>query len=336
MAAAAADKSGESHHPRMTYRLEGHDRVEQAFLEALGSARMHHAWMLTGPRGIGKASLAYRVARRVLGAEPNPAFGLLGASPDDPVCRAVEAGSHADLCVLERPWDEAKGKRRGEIPVDQARAARAFFASTAGQGGWRVCVIDAVDEMNANAANAILKTLEEPPPRALVLLVAHAPGRTLATIRSRCRTLRLAAPGEAVAARVAAEAAGCDGEEASALAALAEGRPGAAVSLAQADGRALNQRLLDAMSEAGAVSDGGALADTLAARGGEDARAAFFELLAAHVRRRAREASDGAAAERLAEAWRTLADLERSLDGLHLDPKLGVLEALRVAREAGA
>ena len=164
-------------HPRETFAYEGGEAVEGAFQEALARGRLHHAWLLTGPEGVGKATLAYRMARRLLGARPDPSQGLLGAAPSDVVSRQVAARSHPDLMVLERLTDD--GKARKSIPVDEARQLPEFFSTTPAISPYRVAIIDAADDLNVNAANAVLKTLEEPPPRGVILLISHAPGKLL-------------------------------------------------------------------------------------------------------------------------------------------------------------
>lgn len=324
--------------PRASYDLIGHEPAEQAFLDALEGGRLHHAWLIVGPRGVGKATLAYRMARRALGAAGDPGRGILGAAPDDPVCRRIEAGAHGDLLVLSRPWDEKAGRRRGEITVDEARKAINFFHVTSAAGGRRVCLVDAADELNVNAANAILKTLEEPPPGGLMLLVAHAPGRLPPTIRSRCRLLRLRAPGEAAAAKVARDQLGCDAETAARAAALAEGRPGEAVAIAAAGGAAVIAEV-DALWSSLPDFDrlrAHKLADKLALKDAQAARALFFRFAAARARAAARAADDGAAVEAWAELWESIGALERDLDAIHLDAKAVVLETLWRAAKASA
>jgi DNA polymerase-3 subunit delta' len=182
-------------HPRETTELFGHREAETALLAAYRSGRIPHAWLIGGPQGIGKATLAYRMARFVL-AHANPmspsAQGAetLALDPDHPVARQVTAGAHGGLLVLERGLND-RGVMRTVITVDETRETISFFGSTAAVEGWRVCIVDTVDELNPNAANALLKILEEPPQKSLFLLVSHSPARALPTILSRCRKLPL-------------------------------------------------------------------------------------------------------------------------------------------------
>lgn len=193
-------------HPRERHLLLGQDGAAAAFCEGEGSGRLHHAWLLGGPEGIGKATLAYRVARHLL-APPSERLGGgdgLGVDPGGKTARQVAARSHPNLIALERGTaEEGRAAPKG-ISVDAVRKALGFFASTAADGGRRICIVDAVDDLNASAANALLKTIEEPPPGALVLLVSHAPQRVLPTIRSRCRRLTLPPLGPADLDRVLA------------------------------------------------------------------------------------------------------------------------------------
>ncbi|MEA4838653.1 MAG: DNA polymerase III subunit delta' [Rhodospirillaceae bacterium] len=183
--------------PRTTFDLIGHDRAEAAFLEAWNAGRMPHAWLITGLKGIGKATLAWRIARFVLSQDRGGGlFGdvpaSLAVSEDDPVQHRITAGGHADLKVLERTGTDEKGaRRRGDIPVEEVRGIGGFLSLTPAEGGWRVIIIDSADDMNRSSANALLKVLEEPPRNSLLLLVSHNPGRLLPTIRSRCRRLDL-------------------------------------------------------------------------------------------------------------------------------------------------
>ena len=182
-------------HPRETTDLFGHREAETALLSAYRSGRIPHAWLIGGAQGIGKATLAYRMARYVL-AHHDPLSAAvqraesLSVDPSDPNARRIAAEAHGGLLVLQRTAND-KGVLRTVITVDETRETIGFFGSTAAAEGWRVCIVDTVDELNANAANALLKTLEEPPRQSLFLLVSHAPGRVLPTILSRCRRLSL-------------------------------------------------------------------------------------------------------------------------------------------------
>jgi DNA polymerase III subunit delta' len=221
------EDASEAPHPRQTTVLFGHEAAEQTFLSAYRSGRMPHAWLIGGEAGIGKATLAYRMARFVL-AFPDPArieaATSLALDPDHPAARRVAANAHTDLLALERTVGE-NGKMRTVITVDQVRRLTTFFGSTAGEGGWRVCVVDSADELKyPEGSNALLKMLEEPPTRSLFLIVSHAPGRLLATIRSRCRRLMLRPLAENDVARAAAAALGTEpGDPAFTKAAVAAG-----------------------------------------------------------------------------------------------------------------
>ena len=182
-------------HPRETAELFGHREAEAALLNAYRSGRIPHAWLIGGAQGIGKATLAYRMARFVLAhrnplAAPVQRAETLAVDPADPVARQIAAGAHGGLLVLERGLND-RGVMRTVITVDETRETISFFGSTAAVEGWRVCIVDTVDELNPNAANALLKILEEPPQQSLFLLVSHAPSRVLPTILSRCRKLPL-------------------------------------------------------------------------------------------------------------------------------------------------
>ncbi len=271
-------------HPRETPALMGQERAEAAFLEAWGARRLHHAWLLRGPRGVGKATLAYRIARAVLAAPADaPAPATLDVAPDHPVARRIAAGAEPRLRALIRPLKRKSGSREFERPlrrvreilVEEVRGLGDFLHLSAADGGWRVVIVDAADELNVSAANAFLKLLEEPPPRVLMLLVAHAPARLAPTIRSRCRTLDCAplAP-EPFAAALAQAGAKTEAKQAKALAELSGGAPGDALELAAGDGAALYAEM--AALAAGAPGlDRPRLRALCAACGGRDAAARY-------------------------------------------------------------
>ncbi|MFZ0422991.1 MAG: DNA polymerase III subunit delta', partial [Xanthobacteraceae bacterium] len=181
--------------PRATTVLFGHAAAEAALLAAYRSGRIPHAFLIAGPKGIGKATLAYRMARFVL-AHPDPGArevqeaSSLAVAADHPVARRIAAQAQPDFLILERTLND-KGVLRNQIAVEDIRRTVGFFGSTAGEGGWRVAIVDAVDELNRSGANALLKVLEEPPQRALLFLISHSAARVPVTLRSRCRILTL-------------------------------------------------------------------------------------------------------------------------------------------------
>jgi DNA polymerase-3 subunit delta' len=262
-------------HPRDVFAIDGVEAAELAFLDALDRGRLHHAWLLTGPEGVGKATLAYRMARRLLGARPDPAFGVLGSAPTDVVSRQVAARSHPDLMVLERETDD--GKARKSIPVDEARLLPAFFANSPAVSPYRVAIIDAADDLNVNAANAVLKTLEEPPARGVILLISHSPGRLLPTIRSRCRRLAVTAPNLSLAAAMVEQRAGVSAHEADRLARMAKGAPGRALQLAAAGALEADDAAGEILRKLPDLDEGALLAMADTFRGAEGV--ARFELL---------------------------------------------------------
>ena len=220
--------------PRDNPFLIGHLASETALHDAAATGRLHHAWLITGAAGIGKATLAFRFARRLLAGIGDAGLAL---DPADPVFRRVAAGTHADLRTVERAWDEKRKRMRSEIIVDDVAEITEFLRLTPAEGGWRVVVVDGAEFLNRSAANALLKILEEPPERAVLLLVCAAPGRLLPTIRSRCRRLRLGALDQAdMETLLARFLPDLSAPERSRLAALAEGSPGRALALAEEEG----------------------------------------------------------------------------------------------------
>ena len=312
----------QEHDPALTgVMLEHLDAPAQAILEAQSRGRMHHAWLLTGPQGLGKAALAHRAARLLLGARPQPGAGVLASAPDDPVNRLVLARSHPDFISLDRYDDD--GKLRRNISVDEARRLPEFFAKAPALAPWRVAVIDAADDLNVNAANAVLKTLEEPPPKGVLFLISHAPGGLLPTIRSRCRKLAIRPWSVEQLASFLETRSGIASDDAHDLAAMAAGSPGRAMEMAMGDTGQVDraaQALLDSLpagDEAMLVK----LADGF--RGGEGATrfALLIERLcdriASAVRDPALPASPGRT--RWAEAWGRLNRLPDEVEGLNLD-----------------
>jgi DNA polymerase-3 subunit delta' len=235
-------------HPRETTVLFGHREAEAALLNAYRSGRIPHAWLIGGAQGIGKATLAYRMARFVLAHRDPLAPSVqradsLNVDPANTAARRVAAGAHGGLLVLQRTAND-KGVMRTVITVDETRETIAFFGSTAAAEGWRVCIVDTVDELNPNAANALLKILEEPPRQSLFLLISHAPGRVLPTILSRCRRLPLRPLATSDVIQAVSRAAGLAGDDPSLLEAAeaAEGSVARALTLLGGDAVKLHHK----------------------------------------------------------------------------------------------
>lgn len=310
-------------HPRDVYGLDGQSAAEASFLDALDRGRLHHAWLMTGPEGVGKATLAYRMARRLLGARPDPSMGLLGAAPSDTVSRKVAARSHPDLMVLERLTDD--GKARKSIPVDEARQLPEFFSTTPAISPYRVAIIDAADDLNVNAANAVLKTLEEPPPRGVILLISHAPGKLLPTIRSRCRRLAVPAPGIPAAAEMVERMADVSGRDAERLARMAHGAPGKALQLAAAKALEMDDAANDILRMLPKIDEGAVLALTDTFRGAEGA--ARFELLMERMADQVRifatqvvaDGKNSPGLDRWATVWERLNNAPGEAEAINLD-----------------
>ncbi|MBD3833114.1 MAG: DNA polymerase III subunit delta' [Brevundimonas sp.] len=306
-----------SEHPRDRYDLVPDVAAEEAFLDALNRGRLHHAWLLCGVEGSGKATFAYRAARRLLGAAPDLTRGPLGAAPYDPVSQLVSAQSHPDLLVMERLVEG--GKQKKTISVDQARDLPGFFAKSPSQAQYRVAIIDAADDLNVNAANALLKVLEEPPERGVLLLVTHAPGRLLATIRSRCRRLSFPIWTPDQLETLVRNRTGADPEDARLAADMAGGSPGAALALSsgamqEVDALARSWVLGDAVDRAEQL----AVADGFRGAEGQARFEALMDRLIAAVKVRALEAPAGQGA-RWAELWTRLAELPDRTAAINLD-----------------
>ena len=333
--------------PRETGVLFGHGDAEQALLEAYKGGRIPHAWLIGGPPGIGKATLAYRLARFVL-AHPDPRLPAvqratsLAVDADNPVARRIAAQAQGDLLVLERVLNEQTGKLYTVIRVDDVRKAVPFFGSTAGEGGWRVAIVDAVDDLQREGANALLKVLEEPPPRTLLLLVSHAPGRELPTIRSRCRRLLLRplSPDDVARAVAAATGRNADDAEVKDASAAAEGSVARAIGLLDGSALALRQRVLDLFAQL-PDPDPRALHALGDALGGSEPKtlAAFMDLVNGWLSARLAGAPVARQMARTAEVWDKVNRDARDVETYNLERKplvFAVFGLLAEAARAGA
>jgi DNA polymerase III subunit delta' len=289
--------------PRANSYLVGHDAAERQLRGLYEGSRLPHAILLAGPRGIGKATLAFRFARFVLLGRPEPPGHATGLAidPNSGVFRRVAAGGHADLLTIERHWDPQRRRVRGEITAEQTREIAEFLHLTAAEEGWRIVIVDGAEEMNRNAANALLKILEEPPRRALLLLVSHNPGVLLPTIRSRCRRFRLKALAPDLVTRLLRRyRPQLDAAEATGLSTLSGGSIGRALELADGGGLGLYRSLLQILSQMPRLDIRRlyAFGDALSGAESEGAYRAVAELLLQSL---ARIAASGAQAGQRAE-----------------------------------
>lgn len=288
-------------HPREALRLFGQGAAEAQLLAGLASGRLHHGWLLAGPRGVGKATLAWRFARAALAHPPGgglfapPPPTTLDVAPDHPVARRIAAGAEPGLLAIRRGTDDKTGRLRAQITVDEVRRLRDFFGLSATDGGRRVVIVDAADEMNTAAANAILKLLEEPPSGALLMLIAHRPAALLPTIRSRCRMLRLQPLGPADLAAALEQALGEAPANPAALAELSAGSAGEAVRMIAGEGLALYARIVALLAGLPRLDRPAlhALADDTAGRGAEARFDLTLRLMELALGRLARAAATG-------------------------------------------
>lgn len=316
----------------------GHDAQERRLRRLMDGPRLHHAWLFVGPRGIGKTTMAFRFARALL--DPDGLAGAEGLQMDParPVFRQIAAGAHPDLKVISRPWDEKRKKFKSELPVDEVRALNMFFTRTAGAGGRRVAIVDCIDDMNRNAANALLKTLEEPPDNGVLVLICHSGGRALRTIRSRCAQLRFHPLSDDQMKAFLAEECPAGGTDA--LIDAASGAPGAALAMLGADIAAL-RRDADAYIDAaldGHWRDLRALIDRYA-QAGSDLHAFWRMLTLSGLAERARkavEAQDLPRARAFAEGRRALLRTLDEADALNLDIRHAMLDGAERMRRAEA
>ena len=358
--------------PRDNMYFTGHDLAERMFLNAWASGRLAHAWLICGPRGIGKATLAYRMARFALSQKDTAADGpglfddaaapetsSLQMSREHPVFKRVASLGHGDFRVIERAWADSKmTKRKTSITVNDVRGIGQFLRLTPAEGGWRVVIIDAADEMNHNAENAVLKVLEEPPARALIFLVSHNPARLLPTIRSRCRRLDLGPlETDTVKTLLGRYRPDIVAKDAGPLAVLAEGSIGRAIELADNGGLGLFRSLIGVLSTLPRMDVGLAHALSDTALKGEGFRtladlltwwlARMVSLTArddwAHVKEIvpgehaiADRLCAAAGLEQWVEVWEKVARLFERADAVHLDKKRTVLNALLAIEQRAA
>ena len=352
-----ADRLAGFPHPRDVTRVHGHEAAEQTLREAFDSGRMHHGWLLTGSEGIGKASLAYAFARYVLAAPGERATapaGRLAVDPQSPAARLISARSHPGLLVIRRTADAKTKRLSSVIRVDEVRRLKSFLQLTANEGSWRVVIVDPADDLNPSSANALLKSLEEPPTRTLFLLVAAQPGALLPTILSRCRRLDLSAlPPHDLLGAVTQALAQADeprqlpeaADERMRLMALAQGSVRRLIELSEAGGLSLYERLLALVGGLPDLDIAAlhTLGEELGPAAAEQKFETFYGLLLdllprlvrARATGRAEIVEEGAIAQRLlqpetlaswAELWETIVRDKAATMALNLDRRSLVLQ----------
>ena len=309
--------------------LFGHDAAVAAFRTALASGRLHHAWLISGPAGVGKALFAEKAALRVLAEGAGPPVDAPGLDvPDEHrIARLAQAGSHPDLARLERLPRETGTDLARSITVDQVRGLQRLFTTTASLSQWRVVIIDSIDDLERNAANALLKNLEEPPPNSLFLLVSHASERLLPTIRSRCHQVRLSALGDdAMTSALAAALPEAGADEIAALRRVGEGSPGRAIAFRGLDIDALDSTMR-ALAKEGDPTNArrSQLAQSLALKAAQPRYEAFLTLAPSLIASAAKERRGPALAEAL-DLWQRASDLAGSATRLSLEPQSVVFE----------
>ncbi|WP_225421058.1 DNA polymerase III subunit delta' [Sphingomonas parva] len=314
----------------MSTPLYGHDEAIAFFRDSLDGGRLHHAWLLSGPEGIGKALFAAKAALRVLaGGQGRVDAPGLDVPDSHPAAKLVAAGSHPDLMTLERLPKEnsSSGELARSITVDQVRGLQRLFATTASLSPWRVVIIDSIDDLERNAANALLKNLEEPPPHSLFLLVSHASERLLPTIRSRCRQLRLSLlDDDAMTSALQAALPEAEPAEIAELRIAGHGSPGRALAFRGLDIAALEQAM-EAIAREGDPTNARrvALAQGLTAKSAQPRYEAFLARAPSLVAAIAKERRGEALAEAL-RIWEKTQALASSARGLSLDVESVVFE----------
>ena len=336
--------------PRANPLLLGHETAEAEMVGAMAAGRMHHAWLITGPDGVGKATLAYRFARWLLAGMPP---GETLAVPVSNMSRRVTAGSHADLLTIERMFDPKNKRMRTQIAVEDARRVGPFLHLTAAEAGWRVVVIDGAEDLNLSSANALLKVLEEPPARAVLLLVCASPGRLLPTLRSRCRLLRLDPVANNIMDTLIAgylpEVSDADRHR---LISLSEGSPGRALSLAGDAGLACSVLVDEVLAAVPGlrVSRAYSLADTILRKDatGGNSFSTFMEMLRSSIATALRNSVRGIATsgqdrliashpiEAWPEMWHGLTKLQHDTEALNLDQRQAIVAGLRLLSQTGS
>lgn len=308
--------------PRESFAFEGGEAADRAFLTAFQRDRLHHAWLLCGPQGLGKASFAFRCARFLMGHDRDEGFGALGMSPEDADVRLITAQSHPDLLVLEREMGDTKLKKN--ISVDAVREVGEFFSKAPSRSAFRVCIIDSVDDLNINSANALLKILEEPPYKGIIFLISHSPGRLLATIRSRCRRLNFPPWSDTEVSAFLRQRIELEDEAVDRLVRLSHGAPGRALSLMEEGALEMDilaGRMLEATkpSRQELMAAAAVFKSSSAKNDGARKFATFVMCLCDRLQDRALGAETSQKGQAVAQLWSKLQNAPAEAESINLD-----------------
>lgn len=327
--------------PRQAKRLVGAEDLQRAFLDALSQRKLHHAWLIGGPESCGKATFAYQAAKFLLTHQENAPIAAMGTTgfqiPDESRAAAkISAGSHSDLLLFSRRWDQDNKRMTSGIPVDDVRRLTHFFGSTAGEGGWRVVIVDKVDDMAPSAANALLKSLEEPPSNCMFFILSDHPQRLLPTIRSRCRKAHMNALDKAQMSDVLSENLDAfDSDAFEEIAELAAGRVQYAMELLQQDHSDLRHDMQARLEEPpNDTRNLHALADSLSTRGRDALFDEFLERMRLFVHKRALLASSQGRYNPWIEVWDELGRQQVQTDTFNLDKKQLILNLFALLNKA--
>lgn len=309
--------------------IAGQDRAVEQFASAWALRRLHHAWLLAGPKGVGKATFAHAASRRILAEAAGPPFDFPGIETDDehPIVRLVEAGSHPDMRRLERLLNEKTGNLNRNIKVEQIRDLGEFLSLSAALSPWRVVVIDTLDDLEPSGANALLKMLEEPPPNTLYFLVSHAPGRLLPTIRSRCRRLEFQKlSDDAMTSILEREAPDMSAADRRRIVSMSFGSAGRALAFAELDLTKIEEAAVAILRQGDPTNARRAdLATELGKKGAADRYAAFLDLAPSLIAREARKL-EGAPRERALDAYAKARELAAMAPRVSLEPAATVFQ----------
>ena len=347
--------------PRLCQTLYGHEETARQFMQGFAQNRLHHAWLLTGAKGIGKASFAYHAAKFILsnpkGLQPDHFCDDLSQGFLEDIVQLIERGAHPDLFILNRNYDFKTGKFKNDITIERARELITFLEKTPAMGGWRVCIIDSVDEMNRSAANAILKAVEEPANKVMMFLVSHRPGKLLPTIKSRCQKIPMASLDTPTLEDLLADLRpDLEAQPRQATAYLASGSVGLALDIVENEGLDIYRNMVDVL--ASLPNADGVMLHDLAGRM-SDARSGkkyqlFQNFLTDWLHRLTLTAARGVPApvlfegeaetvakflqsshlEHWLDVWEKTTDLFRQADALNLDKKQTILECFTLIRKA--